>query len=175
MWGAAKLRDCRTQLRLSVMTIIPGRTRAQPKMKKTLCGWFAECRFHQDTDHCDRLRLTTSTVGHQSHGEMAQALGPSKPRTIWNQARRSSRKALENHIVASSFFMQIRSMWVGSLPFQPVADAANRLQPIGVGSELLPQAMHMRIHGSGIADELVAPDLIQQLLPGQNPAGGFDQ
>jgi hypothetical protein len=72
-------------------------------MKEHFAAGFAERGFHGNTGHEDRLRLTIAPVGHQSHGDEVHAPGSSKPRTIWNQARRSSRKAQKNQRFAGFF------------------------------------------------------------------------
>jgi hypothetical protein len=79
----------RTPLKPSCLAL-----QAQRSMKKR--RWAAqggERGFHGDTGHGDYLRLTIAPVVHQSPGEEVQAPGSSKPRTLWNRARRSSRKA----------------------------------------------------------------------------------
>jgi hypothetical protein len=42
---------------------------------------------------------------------------------------------------------------------------------VGVGLDLLAEALHVNIEGLGVAEVVGTPDLLDQELPGQKPAG----
>ena len=38
--------------------------------------------------------------------------------------------------------------------------------------DFFPQTLDMDIHGSGVADVFITPDMVQELLPGKDLVGG---
>src|SRR6202046_984104 len=67
----------------------------------------------------------------------------------------------------------LRPAWasVGLCRDEPVPDVADRAdQCLVLGAELGAQPAHMHVNGPGAAEVVIAPHLLQQLRPGEDPA-----
>lgn len=56
---------------------------------------------------------------------------------------------------------------------ETITDAHHRFNAITALAEFLAEAANMHIERAGIAKVLVAPDVIEQVLSGHNPAAAF--
>jgi hypothetical protein len=53
---------------------------------------------------------------------------------------------------------------------QPISESAHRLDVTAAAAELIAQAAHVGVYGSGINDRVVSPNITQQPIPPLNPS-----
>src|SRR5260370_26981864 len=64
-----------------------------------------------------------------------------------------------------------RSVWNS----QPISETAHRLDVTAAAAELIAQAAHVGVYGSGINDRVVSPNITQQPIPPLTPSFALHQ